>query len=244
MATSALTPEREETDMAGRQGERTVSKAWNPINEGKKWYNRVKNAGQDAERAIKNTANSGVNQVKSEANNSAGWVKREAESSIHKVEAATNRGVSKITDAERKAAREMASLSQEVKNALPTDIEKLIQQMFAAAIGPVLDKALDGAVAVGVNDIKLRVGIIKLSIKDIRSKVKRIRSFATEGKFSNASVEQFIRDIDPDRVTIDISAGLSYVIGQSSLTEIQLEYSLDPDKMFDQIRTILKKLGV
>ena len=90
----------------------------------------------------------------------------------------------------------------------------------------------------------MTIGPILIQFGDLYAKGEVIERFVRKKDYSEDAIAQFIKDIDPEHVWVDLSAGLTYVFGESSLTKAGARIELPLDNLEDAVRAVLHKLGV
>lgn len=222
---------------------------WNPVKDAKKWFNRIKDAGESAINRVKSeaqnkvkwiehTAEEGVNQVENKAKKSAGWIEKKAQDGVHQVE-----------DAAQTAAHELEETFEEripelITEKLPEALEALAKEASKGAIQKALNTALDTVEVCAPSTLTLVLGMelalvvqgevtVSVTLPNPVAKLTEIRRWAQDPPNGRNELVACVKDFGPESIAAEAKV---------SGNGINVEWAGD-DK-YDRLNAFLAKHGI
>ena len=212
--------------------------SWDPVKDAKKWFNRVKNEGENAFNRVKKEGEHAFNSVRREGQNCVGMLRDIGKQVSQEIESGAKSVGREVENGVRTAGREVEDAFEKK---LPELLEDALEEMLKAVASGALDKALDIIQVAAPTSVDLKVGPVGLSIGDITNKIDTLQRWAHNPPTGHGDIREMIETLSPTAVSVEISVSLALLVVQSDSLELGITLNYETADFLNKIEEITGK---
>lgn len=162
---------------------------------------------------------------------------------LHTLNEVKDDALKAIKSAEHEAEKGISDLAKKAKDEIEKDLKDFEGKLESKTGKEVLGYLVDVVRAISPSDISVQLGPISMDIGNVEQKIEKLVHYSQHPPVHRKYWIQFIKDIEPDSLSITASVGLGLLI-QSDDLKVDVSATWVGSDILDNIDDILEKAGI